>query len=140
MKFKRRVPIHELRVQIHELRVQIHALRVQIHEIRGQIHESLNQLKLKQAALKAPHFLRLLVLNFPWLQLQQEAEWVNINFERRDLNFPQKSHPSPDYLAFSCVIKLLLPGTVSSSTSYQKWHIRHWMLISVPLPSLLLDT
>ena len=31
----------------------------------------------------------------PWLRLQQEAEWVNINFERRDLNSPQKSHLPP---------------------------------------------
>ena len=31
----------------------------------------------------------------PWLRLQQEAEWVNINFETRDLNSPQKSHPPP---------------------------------------------
>ena len=28
----------------------------------------------------------------PWLRLQQEAKWVNINFERRDLNFLQKIH------------------------------------------------
>ena len=58
-----RVQIHELQVQIHELRIQIHKLRVQIHELRVQIHESLNQWKLKQAALKLSHFLRLLVLN-----------------------------------------------------------------------------
>ena len=31
----------------------------------------------------------------PWLRLQHEAEWVNINFERRDLNSPRKSHPLP---------------------------------------------
>ena len=35
------------------------------------------------------------VSTIPWLRLQQEAEWVNINFERRDLKFPQKSHPPP---------------------------------------------
>ena len=28
--------------------------------------------------------------------------------------------------------KLLLPGTASSSTSYQQWHIRQWLLISAP--------
>ena len=32
----------------------------------------------------------------PWLRLQQEAEWVNINFERGDLNFTQKNYPPPD--------------------------------------------
>ena len=45
----------------------------------------------------------------PWLQLQQEAEWVNINFERRDLNSPQKSHPSPlilEKFAFSFAFDL----------------------------------
>ena len=25
-----------------------------------------------------------------------------------------------------------MPGTVSSFTSYQQWHIRHWLFISVP--------
>ena len=29
----------------------------------------------------------------PWLRVQDEAGWVNINFERRDLNSPRKSHP-----------------------------------------------
>ena len=57
------VQIYELRVQIHKVRVQIHELRVHTHELRVQIHESLNQWKLMQAALKVPHFLRLLVLN-----------------------------------------------------------------------------
>ena len=28
----------------------------------------------------------------PWLRLEQEAEWVNINFERRDLDSPYKNH------------------------------------------------
>ena len=32
----------------------------------------------------------------PWLRLQQKAEWVIINFERRNRDAPQKSHPSPD--------------------------------------------
>ena len=32
----------------------------------------------------------------PWLRFQQEAEWVNITFERTDLNFLKKSHSSPD--------------------------------------------
>ena len=31
----------------------------------------------------------------PWLPLQQEAEWVNINFKRGNLNSPQESHPTP---------------------------------------------
>ena len=38
----------------------------------------------------------------PWLRLQQEAEWVNINFERRDLNFWQKLHPLPDDFGEIC--------------------------------------
>ena len=45
----------------------------------------------------------------PWLRLQQEAEWVNINFETRDLNSPQKSHPPPmilEKLAFVFVFNL----------------------------------
>ena len=106
----------------------------------------------------------------PWLRLQQKTTWVNINFERRDLNSPQKSHPPPMILekfAFSfafnirkrnvvdfsfisltqnlgCVFKLLLPGTVSFSTSYQRWIIRQWLLISAPcfclVPSLIFST
>ena len=45
-------------------------------------------------------------------QLQQEAEWVNINFERKDLNFPQKREvtlPPPvilDKIAFSFAFNL----------------------------------
>ena len=45
----------------------------------------------------------------PWLRLQQEAEWVNINFERRDLNSPYKSHLPPiilGILAFSFAFNL----------------------------------
>ena len=57
------VQIHELPVQINELQVQIHKLRVQIHELQVQIHELLNQWKLEKVALKAPHFLRLLVID-----------------------------------------------------------------------------
>ena len=44
-----------------------------------------------------------------WLQLQQEAERVNINFEKRDLNSPEKSHPHPMILEkfiFSFVFNL----------------------------------
>ena len=37
-----------------------------------------------------------------WLRLQQEAEWVNINFERRNLNSPQKCHPAPNDLGEIC--------------------------------------
>ena len=83
----------------------------------------------------------------PWLRLQQEAEWVNMNFERKDQNSPQKITPLPMILekfAFSfafnlwkqnvsdfyfisltekkalcCAFKLLLPGTVSFSTSFK---------------------
>ena len=32
-----------------------------------------------------------------WLRLQQEAEWANIRFERRNPNSPQKSHPPDDF-------------------------------------------
>ena len=99
------------------------------------------------------------VCTTPCLWLQQEAEWGSINFERKDLNFPQKSHPPSDdfkeicfFLCFSfkktkCnrfffhifntklmwyAFELLLPDTVSSSTSYQQWHIRQWLLINPP--------
>ena len=41
-------------------------------------------------------YLLFYVSTTPWLQLQQEAEWLNINFERRNLNSPKKIHPSPD--------------------------------------------
>ena len=40
-----------------------------------------------------------LMFYFPiisWLWIQQRTMWVNINFERRDLNSPQKTHPSSD--------------------------------------------
>ena len=37
-----------------------------------------------------------------WLQLQQEAEWVNFNFERSGLNSPQKSYPPPDEFGEIC--------------------------------------
>ena len=42
-------------------------------------------------------YVQLYVPTTPWLRLQQEADWVKINFERRDLNSPEKSHPLPDY-------------------------------------------
>ena len=37
-----------------------------------------------------------------WLRLQQEAEWLNNNFGRRDLTFPQKIHLSPDDFGEIC--------------------------------------
>ena len=41
-----------------------------------------------------------------------------------------------------CAFKLLLPGTVNFSASYQRWLIRQWLLISAPclclVPSLML--
>ena len=80
-----------------------------------------------------------------WLRLQQEIKWVNINFDKKDLTSAQKSHSSPDdfgktflftlikqnvtYFSFifltqnfllclwNLKFKLLLPGTVSFSTS-----------------------
>ena len=43
----------------------------------------------------------------------------------------------------SVTFKLLLPDTVSFSTSYQRWLIRQWLLISVPclclVPSLIIS-
>ena len=33
---------------------------------------------------------------------QQKAEWENINFERRDLDFPQKSYPPPEDFGEIC--------------------------------------
>ena len=79
-----------------------------------------------------------------WLRLQQETMWVNINSERRDLTSTQKRHPTPAELFFwapeKLEFKLLLPGTVSFSTSYQRWLTR--LLISAPprlcfFPSLI---
>ena len=94
------------------------------------------------------------------LSFQQEAEWVNINFERTALNIHIKVNPpkppvTPMILekfsfSFICLtqnfklcLKLLLPGTVSFSTSYQRWLIRQWLLISNPwfcLVSSLIST
>ena len=31
-----------------------------------------------------------------WLRLQQEAKWVNINFERRELTSAKRGYPTPD--------------------------------------------
>ena len=91
--------------------------------------------------------------------------WVNINFERRDLSSAQKSDLSTNNFGetfafnlikqyvtyfsfilltqnFFCVpekleFKLLLPGTVSFSTSLQRWLIWQRMFISAPLPFCL---
>ena len=38
----------------------------------------------------------LYISTISWLRRQQEAMWVNINFERRDLTSAQKRHPFPD--------------------------------------------
>ena len=96
------------------------------------------------------------------LRFQQETKWVNINFERRDLTSAQKSHPfhnefgeifvfniiKQNVTHFSFIFlttflfyheklkyKLLLPGTVSFFTSYQRWVIRQRFLIGAPLPA-----
>ena len=45
----------------------------------------------------------------PWLWLQQDAEWININFWRWDLNSLHKNHPPPMILekfVFSFVFNL----------------------------------
>ena len=39
----------------------------------------------------------------PWLRLQQEAELVNIIFEKNDLNFLQKSHSTPEDFEEICL-------------------------------------
>ena len=93
------------------------------------------------------------------------GSWVNINFERRDLNSPQKSHLSlmilgkfvfffafslgkqnvtgfsftPSTKTLCCALKLLLPGTVSFSTSCLRWLIRQWLIINTPCPCLVLS-
>ena len=120
---KVRVQIHELQVQIHELRVQIHELRVQIHEFKNHlINENSSKQPWNFNSLKISSFLKILCLKIvrqfvrelvlsvsgdnlvfyfftiSWLRLQQEAMWVNINFERRDLTSTQKSHSVPDDL------------------------------------------
>ena len=38
----------------------------------------------------------------PCLRLQQEAEWVNINFERIDISSPQKIYPPPNNFGEIC--------------------------------------
>ena len=92
------VPIYELRVQIHEFRVQIHQLRVRIHELQVRIHVSLNQWKLRYDNLLFYDS------TTPWLRLQQEAERVNIDYERRDLNFARKNHPPPNDFEEICFL------------------------------------
>ena len=96
---------------------------------------------------------------------KKECEYLNINFERRDLFSAQKSYPFPndfgEAFAFNVIkqnltrfsfsflkqnfccapekfkFKLLLPGTVSFSTSYPWWLIRQRLLISAsPSPAL----
>ena len=100
-----------------------------------------------------------------WIRLQQETMCVNINFEIRDLTSSQKRHAFPRWFrrnlfvfnlikqnvthfsfifltkTFFCApeklkFKLLLPGTISFSTSYQRWFTK--LLISTPSPPLLL--
>ena len=110
------VRIHELRDRIHETRVQIHELQVQIYELQIWIHglrvQKIIKIQLKSLKsslfpkISSPKFVRQLVRSVSgdnllfyasttaWLRRQQDAEWVNINFERRHLNSPQKSHPS----------------------------------------------
>ena len=100
------------------------------------------------------------VSTISWLQLQQDTKWVNINFERRELTSARTSYRSTDDFGaifplnlikqnvthFSFIFlnktfcraseklrfKLLLPGTVSFSTSYQLWLIRQRFIISAP--------
>ena len=42
-----------------------------------------------------------------WLRLQQEATWVNINFERRDLTSIKKSHSSPNHFGEAFAFNLI---------------------------------
>ena len=108
------VLIHELRVQIHELRVQIHELRVQIHELRVQIHELWDKIHELRVQI---HVLR---VQIPELRVQIKLfgnSWSNFHIFKKNL---------------CSAFKLPLPGTVGSSTLYQQWHIREWLLISAP--------
>ena len=101
-----------------------------------------------------------------WLRLEQETSWVDIDFEKKDLTSAQKSHPSPQDFGETCVsnlvkqnvthfpfifltqnfccapeklkFKLLLPDSVSVSTSHQQWLIRRGLLISAHPPCLFL--
>ena len=91
------------------------------------------------------------VFTTPWLRHQMEAEWVNINFERRDLNFEQESYPHTNDFGEICFFLCFwLKKTKCNTfffhlfntrlcamslnnyceTSYQRWHIRQWFLIS----------
>ena len=54
----------------------------------------------------------------PLVQLQQEDEWFNINFEKRDLNSPQKSHSPPmilDEVVFSFAFDLRKQNVIDFS-------------------------
>ena len=100
---------------------------------------------------------------FSWLEFQQETKLLNINFKGTGVTSAQKSHLFLDdfektfvfslkitYFSFIYLtgkfllctkklkFKLLLPGTVSFLTSYQRWLIRQRLLISgSSLPLLL---
>ena len=128
------VTSYQLRVinpQVMSSNLQLTSSNLQVTSSNPRIIKSM---KFQVSCLKVPHFLRLFILKLvgnswgnlyvqflmiiscfndyqsnPWLPLQQEAEWVNINFERRHLNFPQKSHPPPTILekiAFSFALNL----------------------------------
>ena len=54
----------------------------------------------------------------PLVRLQQEDEWFNINFEKRDLNSPQKSHSPPmilDEVVFSFAFDLRKQNAIDFS-------------------------
>ena len=113
--YELRVQIHELGVQILELRVQIHELWVQIHKFKNdQINENSSKKPFKTATdnsfpnIVSPKLLKQLAISAsgdnllhyyvsatPWLWLQQETEWITIEFGRRYLSFLHKNYPTP---------------------------------------------
>ena len=53
--------------------------------------------------------------------LNCSAEWVNINFERNDLNFPQKSHP--DFSFLSLTQNFMLCHLITTAMHWKFLHI-----------------
>ena len=64
---------------------------------------------------------------------QQEAEWVHINFERRDLNSPHKSHPPPDDFGEICICITFFH--IVSTVAYLTM-VAHQCPLSLPRPVL----
>ena len=73
------------------------------------------------------------VFSTPWSRSQQEAEWVHVNFERRDLNSPHKSHPLPDDFGEICICITFLH--IVSTVAYLTM-VAHQCPLSLPRPVL----